>query len=42
MIKEKYYKKSFNMGIPQINLSKLKDKIFGIENNLDELEWNRF
>ena len=25
------------MGIPQINLSKLKDKIFGIENNLDEL-----
>ena len=25
------------MGIAQINLSKLKDKIFGIENNLDEL-----
>jgi len=35
--KEKYYEKSFNLGIPQINLSKLKDKIFGIENNLDEL-----
>ena len=35
--KEKYYKKSFSMGIPQINLGKLKDKIFGIENNLDEL-----
>ena len=25
------------MGIPQLNLTKLKDKIFGIENNLDEL-----
>jgi len=35
--KEKYYTKSYNLGIPQINLSKLKDKIFGIENNLDEL-----
>ena len=35
--KEKYYTKSFNLGIPQINLNKLKDKIFGIENNLDEL-----
>ena len=35
--KEKYYTKSFNLGIPQINLGKLKDKIFGIENNLDEL-----
>ena len=35
--KEKYYKKSFNLGIPQINLAKLKDKIFGLENNLDEL-----
>ena len=34
---EKYYIKSFNFGIPQINLDKLKDKIFGIENNLDEL-----
>jgi len=35
--KNKYYKKSFELGIPQINLYKLKDKIFGIENNLDEL-----
>ena len=35
--KEKYYEKSFNLGIPQINLNKLKDKIFGLENNLDEL-----
>ena len=35
--KENYYKKSFQLGIPQINLNKLKDKIFGIENNLDEL-----
>jgi len=35
--KEKYYNKSFNLGIPQINLSKLKNKIFGLENNLDEL-----
>jgi len=35
--KEKYYAKSFDLGIPQINLNKLKDKIFGIENNLDEL-----
>ena len=32
-----YYEKSFTLGIPQLNLSKLKDKIFGIENNLDEL-----
>ena len=35
--KKKYYSKSFELGIPQINLSKLKNKIFGIENNLDEL-----
>jgi len=35
--KKKYYNKSFEIGIPQINLNKLKDKIFGIENNLDEL-----
>ena len=35
--KKKYYKKSFDLGIPQIELNKLKDKIFGIENNLDEL-----
>ena len=35
--KEKYYNQSFQLGIPQIDLNKLKDKIFGIENNLDEL-----
>ena len=35
--KNKYYKKSFEFGIPQVDLNKLKDKIFGIENNLDEL-----
>jgi len=35
--KKKYYSKSFELGIPQIDLNKLKDKIFGIENNLDEL-----
>ena len=35
--KEKYYNKSFQLGIPPIDLNKLKDKIFGIENNLDEL-----
>jgi len=35
--KEKYYSRSFSLGIAQINLNKLKDKIFGIENNLDEL-----
>ena len=35
--KEKYYSKSFEIGIPQTDLNKLKDKIFGIENNLDEL-----
>jgi folate-binding protein YgfZ len=35
--KHKYYEKSFSLGIPQLNLNKLKDKIFGIENNLDEL-----
>ena len=35
--KNKYYNKSFKLGIPQINLNRLKDKIFGIENNLDEL-----
>ena len=35
--KEKYYHTSFQLGIPQIDLNKLKDKIFGIENNLDEL-----
>ena len=35
--KKKYYSKSFELGIPQIDLDKLKEKIFGIENNLDEL-----
>ena len=35
--KKNYYNKSFKLGIPQIELNKLKDKIFGIENNLDEL-----
>jgi len=35
--KKKYYIKSFELGIPQVELNKLKDKIFGIENNLDEL-----
>ena len=35
--KKNYYEKSFTLGIPQINLIKLKDKIFGIENNLYEL-----
>ena len=35
--KKNYYEKSFSLGIPQFNLTKLKDKIFGIENNLDEL-----
>ena len=35
--KKNYYEKSFTLGIPQLNLSKLKDKIFGVENNLDEL-----
>ena len=35
--KEKYYNKCFQLGIPQVDLNKLKDKIFGIENNLDEL-----
>ena len=35
--KKKYYTKSFELGIPQVHLNKLKNKIFGIENNLDEL-----
>jgi len=34
---KKYYIRSFELGIPQIDLNKLKNKIFGIENNLDEL-----
>ena len=37
MDKNIYYKKSFDLGIAQINNSKLKDKIFGIECNLEEL-----
>ena len=32
-----YYKESFDLGIVQINSFKLKDKIFGIECNLEEL-----
>ena len=36
--KKKYYNKSFELGIPQIDLDKLRDKVFGIENNLDELK----
>jgi len=35
--KKKYYNRSFELGIPQIDLDKLREKIFGIENNLDEL-----
>tara|TARA_B100000959_G_scaffold285325_1_gene359753 strand:+ start:427 stop:1320 length:894 start_codon:yes stop_codon:yes gene_type:complete len=35
--KQKYYKKSFELGILQTEMKKLKEKIFGIENNLDEL-----
>ena len=35
--KKKYYYKSFELGVLQTGLDKLKDKIFGIENNLDEL-----
>ena len=37
MDKNIYYKESFDLGIAQINNSKLKDKIFGIECNLKEL-----
>ena len=32
-----YYRKSFDLGIAQINSSKIKDKIFGIECNFEEL-----
>ena len=35
--KNTYYKESFNLGIAQINSCKLKDKIFGIECNFEEL-----
>ena len=34
---EEYYNLSFDLGIPQQNTSKLKDKIFGIECNFEEL-----
>ena len=36
--KNTYYNESFNLGIAQINSSKLKDKIFGIECNFEELD----
>ena len=32
-----YYNKCYEIGIPEKNLGKLKEKIFGIENNLEEL-----
>ena len=35
--KNKYYKKSFELCVPQTEMGKLKEKVFGIENNLDEL-----
>jgi len=35
--KKNYYEKRFALGITKLNLNKLKDNIFGIENNLDEL-----
>ncbi len=34
---DEYYKYSHQLGIPQIECNKLKDKIFGIECNLEEL-----
>ena len=34
---EEYYNLSFDLGIPQKNTNKLKDKIFGIECNFEEL-----
>ncbi len=36
--KKIYYKRSFDMGILQVNSCKLKDKIFGIECNFEELD----
>jgi len=36
--KNVYYKESFDLGIAQINSTKLKDKIFGIECNFEELD----
>ena len=35
--KDDYYNKCYEMGIPEKNLNRLKEKIFGIENNLEEL-----
>ena len=35
--KDNYYNKCYEIGIPEKNLNKLKEKIFGIENNLEEL-----
>ena len=35
--KDNYYNKCYEIGIPEKNLGKLKEKIFGIENNLEEL-----
>ena len=34
---DEYYKLSYHLGIPQQNTNKLKDKIFGIECNFEEL-----
>ena len=35
--KDDYYNNCYGIGIPEKNLGKLKEKIFGIENNLEEL-----
>ncbi|MDA9233734.1 folate-binding protein [Candidatus Pelagibacter sp.] len=35
--KEEYYELSHSLGIPQKNMNKLKNKLFGIECNFDEL-----
>ena len=35
--KDDYYNRCYEIGIPEKNLNKLKEKIFGIENNLEEL-----
>jgi hypothetical protein len=35
--KDNYYNKCYELGIPEKNLNKLREKIFGIENNLEEL-----
>ena len=35
--KNNYYNKCYEIGIPEKNLNNLKEKIFGIENNLEEL-----